>query len=121
LRLVLDEMYSNAIAVELRARGHDVVAVTERSDLRQLQDDELLRLMAGEQRVVVTENALHFIPHFTAMLGRGETCYGLLLTSNESMPRRSATIGTFVAVIEGELKARPALDALVDQMLWLKP
>jgi len=121
VRLLLDEMYSDAIAAQLRARGHDVVAVTERPELRNLGDEELLRLMAGEERVIVTENAAHFVPFFTTLLTEGERCHGLLLTSNESMPRRSDTICLFVSVFARELEARPHADALLDQIVWLGP
>ena len=121
MRLLLDEMYSVAIAVQLRARGHDVVAVTERLELRNIDDDEILRLMAAEQRVVVSENAVHFVPCFSEMIAHAEICYGLVLTSNESMPRRTGTIGMFVSVLERELTLRPRDNALIDQMLWLRP
>ena len=121
MRLLLDEMYSHRIAVALRACGHDVVAVTERHELRHSADEELLLEMALERRAIVTENAVHFVPRFVAMIGRGETCHGLLLTSSSSMPRRTETIGAFVEVLERELVARPGDDALVNQMLWLKP
>jgi hypothetical protein len=43
LKLVLDEMYDRAI------------------ELRTTPDEELLARMAEEKRVVVTENAVHFI------------------------------------------------------------
>lgn len=114
-------MYSDAIAVQLRSRGHDVVAATERSELRNLDDYEILRQMSTEQRVVVTENAAHFVTHFGGMIARGESCYGLILASNESMPRRAATVGMFVSALEGELVARPGVDALRDQIVWLSP
>ncbi len=39
MKLLLDEMWSPAIAAALRERGHDVVAVAERSDLRGKPDD----------------------------------------------------------------------------------
>jgi hypothetical protein len=45
-----------------RALGHDVVAVTERADLRNTSEEELLAAMAGEGRAIVSENAVHFVP-----------------------------------------------------------
>jgi hypothetical protein len=40
-RLALDEMFSPAIAAELRDRGHDVIAVADRPDLRAKSDEEI--------------------------------------------------------------------------------
>ena len=47
-------MLPGAIAGQLRARGHDATAVTERSDLRSLVDADLLALATDEERVLVT-------------------------------------------------------------------
>ena len=121
MRLLLDEMYDRAIAEQLRSRGHDVVAATERVDLRSTPDEELLMLMAAEERIVVTENAVHFVPALRQMLQRGETSAGLLISSPRSMPRSHATIGLFVDVFERELSARPRTDALRDQVIFLRP
>ncbi len=52
MKLLLDEMWPLAIAVELRRRGHDVTAVAERLDLRG-QPDEVIFATAradGERR-----------------------------------------------------------------------
>jgi hypothetical protein len=38
-RLLLDEMFSPAIAAELRELGHDVIAVADRADLRARSDE----------------------------------------------------------------------------------
>ena len=39
-RLLLEEMFSPAIAAELRERGHDVIPVADRPDLRAKADEE---------------------------------------------------------------------------------
>lgn len=121
MKLLLDEMYDRAIAEQLRLRGHDVVAATERVDLRNTPDEEILTWMATEDRIVVTENAVHFVPALRHMLQRGETSAGLLISSPRSMPRSHATIGLFVDVLERELNARPRSDALRDQVIFLQP
>src|SRR4051812_2955107 len=114
-------MYDRAIAEQLRVRGHDVVAATERVELRNISDEELLVRMADEGRAVVTENAAHFVPAFRELLQRDQTCGGILITSPRSMPRSRATIGRFVEALERELKARPRPDALQDAMDFLSP
>jgi hypothetical protein len=41
VRLLLDEMFSPAIAAELRERGHEVIAVADRPDLPAKSDEEI--------------------------------------------------------------------------------
>jgi hypothetical protein len=41
VKLLVDEMISAVVAAQLRTRGHDVEAVSERRDLRRLPDGEL--------------------------------------------------------------------------------
>ena len=53
---MLDEMHAPAIAAALRERGHDVVAVAERLDLRAMTDEELFAWAGHESRRLVTEN-----------------------------------------------------------------
>jgi hypothetical protein len=60
LRLLLDEMYPSVVAERLRSRGHDVVAVTERPELRSLADADVFTVSLSERRTVVTENVADF-------------------------------------------------------------
>jgi hypothetical protein len=53
---ILDEHYSPSIALELRALGHDVVAVKERPDLIGMSDADLLDAATRERRCLVTQN-----------------------------------------------------------------
>jgi Domain of unknown function (DUF5615) len=54
LKLLLDEMMQRVVAEQPRARGHDVVAVAERSDLRSIPDAEAFARTQAERRTVVT-------------------------------------------------------------------
>src|SRR6476646_9414191 len=56
LRLLLDEMYPASLAEQLRLRGHDVSAVTERPELRSLPDADVFAVAQQEGRAVMTEN-----------------------------------------------------------------
>ena len=48
--LILDEMFSAALAAALRHEGHDVVAVCEVQELRALSDTELFEWAAAGSR-----------------------------------------------------------------------
>lgn len=61
-RLVLDEMFSGAIAGQLRAKGHDVVAVVGDLALAGLADDQTLPHATAAGCVLVTENIKDFMP-----------------------------------------------------------
>lgn len=77
--------------------------------------------MSDELRVVVTDDASDYVPAFRRLLDEGERCAGVMISWHRSMPRRRATIGLFVEALERELNARPAEDALEDQVLFLRP
>jgi predicted nuclease of predicted toxin-antitoxin system len=119
LRLLLDEMYSPQIAVQLRKQGHDVVSAGERDDLAGKSDVELFALMAAEGRAIVTNNADDFMRLFNRGLAEGTAHSGLLLTSDRSLPRAKRTIGEFVRVLDALLRECPAQDALRNQLRWL--
>lgn len=61
MKLLLDEHFSQVIAEQLRSRGHDVVAVVERVELRERADAEVLGWAVSQGRAVVTENAGDFL------------------------------------------------------------
>jgi len=119
LRLLLDEQLSPKIAEQLRRRGHDVVAVTERGDLISLLDRPLVEQMLSEGRAIVTNDAADHTRLFAEMLESGRGHYGLLFTDDRSMPRTKAGIGLFVRVLDAVLSENPADDALRNQLFWL--
>jgi hypothetical protein len=121
VRLLLDEHYSPAIARQLRHRGHDVVAVAERADLVGLGDDDLLRRMGLERRAIMTNNVKDFVPLASRATLAGGEHYGLLLTSDRSLPRRLDAIGRFVEVLDGWLQRHQGEDSCRNQVRWLSP
>ena len=62
MKLLLDEMWAPAIAEALRDRGHEVVAVAERGDLRGLPDEAIFDAALAEGWVIVTENVVDYRP-----------------------------------------------------------
>jgi hypothetical protein len=118
VKLLLDEHYSPAIARQLRTRGHDVVAVAERADLVSLSDDDLRR-MAQERRAIMTNNVKDFMPLANRAAQGDDDHYGLLFTSDKSMPRRSDAIGRVVDALDAFLQRHQSEDSYRNQVQWL--
>ena len=119
MKLLLDEHFSHVIAQHLRSRGHDVVAVVERAELRELQDDEILAWAIGNGRAVVTENAGDFLRLHAGYLSRGKSHVGLILTTNARFPRTGASLGRLVIAIDELLQVLGSYDALSSATHWL--
>ena len=87
VRLLLDEMFSPAVAAELRDLGHDVIAVADRPDLRSKSDEEIFAWASAEKRWLLTENVKDFRPIMLRALQAGPSGCGLLSTSGRAFPR----------------------------------
>jgi hypothetical protein len=118
VKLLLDELYSQEIAEQLRVRGHDVTAVAERVDLRGLPDEQLFNYAAADRRALVTENWRHFSALVTQAAHEGANHYGVVFTSGRQMPRGRGTIGLFVGIFDEFLRANPNADALANGVRW---
>lgn len=106
MRLLLDEMYPAVIAERLRDRGHDVVAVTERPELRSMTDMDVFAVCQREHRAVVTENIADFAGIADGLDQRGEEHFGLVLIDPATYPRgRPRTIGRMVSALDRLLRA----------------
>jgi hypothetical protein len=114
LKLVLDEHYSQAIAVGLRERGHDVISVHERPDLEGLKDEQLFPLLAGEQRAIGTENWPDYQEEMRKAAEAGRDHHGVLFTSRNQMPRSKRTIGLYVRVLDDFLARHADEDTLLN-------
>lgn len=118
MRLLLDEHYSVEIALALRAQGHDVKAAVE-ARLTGLSDEDLLAAAATDLRALLTNNARDFVPLARRWAEADRRHYGLLLSSDESMPRGKGTIGRYVEVLEAILREHPGDADLMDQARWI--
>jgi len=116
VKLLLDAIYSPEIAARLRNRGHDAISIAERPDLQGASDAELFAAMAAEDRTVVTNNVVDYVPLFRRALADGTERPGLFLTSDRTTPRNNAGIGRFLNVLEDLLTER-APDAATPNQL----
>ena len=104
-RLLLDEMFSGAIAGQLRAKGHDVVAAVADPALAGLADDQILAQATAAGRVLVTANINDFMPLDARCRPAGQAHAGLILVSAKSFSQDRS----FPAAVTS------ALSALLDQ------
>ena len=108
MKLLLDEMWPQQIAVQLRRRGHDVIAVTERPDLQGTPDAVVLAVARLEGRAIVTENVRDFRPLAVEELRQGRSHAGLILTRNRRFPRGDPqTFGYLITALDRLVTADP--------------
>jgi predicted nuclease of predicted toxin-antitoxin system len=118
VKLLLDEHYTDDIASQLRAVGHDAVTVSERG-LRGTDDESLLAFAVSEGRALATNNARDFLLLVGRLAASGDDHYGLLLTADASMPRAKNTIGRYIETLSALMTANPEARAVVNQVRWL--
>jgi hypothetical protein len=119
VRLLLDEMWPPSLAEQLRRRGHDVIGVTERSDLRTRLDPEIFEAAQTEGLTIVTENAPDFRRIVMKHLLRGQSHAGLIYTTDRQFPRNDPrTLGRMVTALNTLLSTHTQLD---DIEYWLPP
>jgi predicted nuclease of predicted toxin-antitoxin system len=121
MRLLLDEHFAPEIAASLCERGHDVVAVTERDDLRHLPDEEILLAARAEGRSVVTEDAKDFMPIVALRAFGREQHPGVVFVSPRSFPRRRDGFGRLIRALDALHVAHPGEDDLAGDVIWLRP
>lgn len=118
MKALLDEQLSVEIALQLRRRGVDVEAVTERPDLLRASDERLVEVAMREGRAVVTNNLRHFRPLTAQLLAQGKQHAGLILLPSKRARNRDAT-GALADAIEMVMRANP--DGLANAERWLPP
>ncbi len=112
-------MYPAAVAEQLRRRGHDVVAVTERKELRSLADAAIFAAAQQEHRAVVTENVADFVPLADDFDQRGRDHHGVVFIDPTKFPGgQRRTIGRLVKELE-KLIATFSSDEPVSVRHWL--
>ena len=112
VKALLDEMVPHAIAEQLRTRGHDVIAVTERHELRSLDDPDLFDFAQLDGRIMVTRNRDDFLALDTDYRANNRTHHGLVLLNR--FPEDA--IGPIVKALDHFLAGEPSYPTFVH---WL--
>jgi predicted nuclease of predicted toxin-antitoxin system len=123
VKLVLDEMWSPAIAEQLRAQGHDVIAASasEHHERYGAISDILVFDRAQEdERAIVTDNIADLVPLAADLERRGIAHHGLILCSSRQFDRsQPAAVGQMVAALAALLSAQTA-PGLFNRQHWLQ-
>jgi hypothetical protein len=116
--LSLDHHFATAVAVQMRARGHDVETAQE-GGLQQARDADLLRLVAGGRRALLTND----VDDFTLIVRRWAVDdlrhSGVIFTADRTFSRSRRGIGALVVRLDALLAANPADDAFAGRVHWL--
>jgi hypothetical protein len=110
--LLLDEMFSDSVAQQLRAKGYDVVSVVAQPDLVALPDDQILAYAASEGRALVTANIKDFMPLDGRYRAAGQAHFGLILVSAKTFPQNrgftTAITTALETLLSGTDKVQPS-------------
>ena len=122
MKLLLDEMYPASVAIGLRKRGYDVIAVQEDENLSESDDPSLFRIAQDVERAVATENVKDFLPLDAVTHGAGRAHHGLIFTTNRSFPRHHRRfVGAITTALSDYLALQPERAAAASVVHWLRP
>lgn len=115
--LLLDEMFSDGIAQQLRPKGHDVISVVADPALVALPDDQILAYAASEGRALITANIKDFVPLDGRYRAAGQSHSGLILVSTKRFPHNRAFTTAVAAALARLLNGDAKIQA--GQVLFL--
>ncbi len=90
MRLLLDEMWTPTIALQLRKRGFDVVAISESEHASRyagISDDQVFARAQDDGRAIVTDNIADYEQARREHESRGQTHHGLIYALNPPFNR----------------------------------
>ena len=106
--LLLDEMFSDDIARQLLAQGHDVISVAADPAQAGLPDDQVLAYATTEGRALVTANIKDLVPLGGRYRAAGQSHTGLILVSAKTFPQNrgfpSAITASLATLLDGTAK-----------------
>ena len=106
--LLLDEMFSDNIAQQLRTKGHDVISAVADPALVGLPDDQVLGYATTKGRALVTANIKDLVPSDGRYRAAGQSHAGLILVSTKTFPQNrgfpSAITASLTTLLSGTAK-----------------
>jgi hypothetical protein len=119
LKLLLDEMFSPAIAAALRSRGHDAVAIKEHPEWHAASDPDVVSVARAEQRAIVTNNVRDFRPLHAELVAAGGEGHAGMVFVPAKVPRTKAATGELVVALEAKLAEYTGDDDLANGETWI--
>ena len=110
-QLLLDEMFPQAMADQLNAKGHDVRAVVANPEFVGLPDEDILIGATEAGRALVTANIKDFMPIDARYRAANRVHAGLIMVSSKTFPQNRVYVTAVTT----------ALDALLATMAASKP
>ena len=101
--LLLDEMFPEAMADQLSAKGHDVRAVVATPAFAGLPDEEILIGAAEAGRALVTANIKDFMPIDARYRATGRAHAGLIMVSTKTFPQNRAYVAAVTTALNSLL------------------
>ena len=125
MRLLLDEMWTPTIALELRKRAFDVIAISEPAHAGRyagIGDDEVFARVQEDSRAVITDNIADYEQARRDWESRGQTHYGLIYALNPPFNRHRGerVIGQMVNALAHFLASPDAARESFNRALYLR-
>jgi Domain of unknown function (DUF5615) len=125
VRLLLDEMWTQTIAVELRRRGIDAVAINDTAYAGRyagLPDDEVFARAQEDGRTLVTDNVADYERTRLDWEARGSIHHGVVYALNPPFNRHlgDAVIGQMVNALERFLSSPGAAEKPFNRVHYLR-
>jgi hypothetical protein len=98
-------MLSGDIAAQLRAKGHDVIAVVDDAALAGTPDEELLTHATSIGRCLVTANVRDFASLNGSWNSRGRSHGGLIYVVNRVFPHDRSFVGALVTAVDSAIQS----------------
>lgn len=92
MKFLVDEMFSPTVARLLREAGHDAESVLELG-LAGSEDSQVLDRAARQGQVLVTENAVDFVPLLDERTAANQPVTAVLIVLKRTLPREAGALG----------------------------
>jgi predicted nuclease of predicted toxin-antitoxin system len=117
VKLLIDEMWEQKLAQQLRLRGYVVDSMHEREDLAAESDELVFTTAQTEKCALVTENVKDFRPLASRWIEERGAHHGLILTDNRRLSHhRTSAIGRMAIALNALLES--GID-LTNREIWL--